>query len=242
MDKTTGRWFSGRMQRDISLVRWGHYGTPVLLFPTAGGDAEEAERNGLIDACAGLIEAGRVKVYSCDSIAGQAMMAKDGSPAHLMWLFNAFHDCVRNEIVAAIHSDVGGEQLIVTAGASIGAYNALGVLCRYPDVFSTAVCMSGTYAVERFFDGPVTPDLYLSSPTHFLPGLPEGNQMDLLRRRFAVIATGQGAWENAGESWRAGGVLGSRGVPNRVDAWGHEWAHDWQTWRRMLPLYLDELC
>lgn len=26
-----------------------------------------------------------------------------------------------------------------------------------------------------------------------------------------------------------------------VDPWGHEWDHDWPTWRRMLPLYLDAL-
>jgi esterase/lipase superfamily enzyme len=31
-------------------------------------------------------------------------------------------------------------------------------------------------------------------------------------------------------------------VPNRVDVWGEEWPHDWETWRRMLPQYLDELC
>ena len=66
--------------------------------------------------------------------------------------------------------------------------------------------------------------------------------MDLLRSRFAIIATGQGAWEDVGASWDAGDVLGSKGVPNRVDVWGPEWPHDWETWQRMLPQYLDELC
>ena len=37
--KVTERWHSDRMDRDITLVRWGHYGAPVLLLPTAGGDA-----------------------------------------------------------------------------------------------------------------------------------------------------------------------------------------------------------
>jgi esterase/lipase superfamily enzyme len=37
------------------------------------------------------------------------------------------------------------------------------------------------------------------------------------------------------------GVLGSKGVPNRVDPWGPEYDHDWPTWRAMLPLYLDDL-
>ena len=36
-------------------------------------------------------------------------------------------------------------------------------------------------------------------------------------------------------------VLGDKGVPNRVDQWGTEWPHDWQTWRAMLPLYLREV-
>ena len=29
--------------------------------------------------------------------------------------------------------------------------------------------------------------------------------------------------------------------PNRVDPWGPDWSHDWTTWRKMLPQYLDEL-
>jgi esterase/lipase superfamily enzyme len=33
---------------------------------------------------------------------------------------------------------------VITAGASIGAVNALAVLCRVPDAFTHAVCMSGT--------------------------------------------------------------------------------------------------
>ena len=35
----------------------------------------------------------------------------------------------------------------------------------------------------------------------------------------------------------AADVLGRKGVPNRVDAWGAEWEHDWATWREMLPQY-----
>ncbi len=63
-----------------------------------------------------------------------------------------------------------------------------------------------------------------------------------LRQRFAIIASGQGAWEDIGESWLVGDALGRKGVPNRVDPWGGEWDHEWPTWCRMLPLYLDEVC
>ena len=78
--KATERWLSDRMQQPISLARWGHFGTPVLVFPTAGGDAEEIERNHLVGACAHLVESGRVKLYSCDSVAGRALATFTGSP------------------------------------------------------------------------------------------------------------------------------------------------------------------
>lgn len=152
-----------------------------------------------------------------------------------------FHDCVRQEIIPAIYADSGGNALpVISAGASIGAFNALAVLCRYPDAFSHAVCMSGTYDLQPLHEGQFSDDLYFASPLHFLPGL-DGGQLDLLRRRFVVLASGEGEWEDIGESWRIAQVLGAKDVPNRVDPWGTDYRHDWPTWWRMLPQYLDEL-
>jgi esterase/lipase superfamily enzyme len=128
---------------------------------------------------------------------------------------------------------------VIVAGASIGAFNALALVCRFPDLFRAAVCMSGTYDIERFIGG-FTDDLFFSSPMHFLPGL-EGPALDALRQRFVVLASGSGKWEDTGESWRAAGVLGDKGVPNRVDDWGPAYDHDWPTWWQMLPEYLEQL-
>jgi esterase/lipase superfamily enzyme len=239
--KTVERWFSGRIQREITVVRWGTYGRPVLVLPSAGGDAEEIERNGLVGACGQLIAEGRVKLYSADSVAGQAMIAREGSPGHRLWLLNQFHECVRREVVPAIHADLGGQPMdVIASGASIGAFNAVALLCRYPDVFSAAVGMSGSYRVERFYDQTWTQDLYFSAPLQFLPGL-DGSQLGLLRQRFVILATGEGRWENVADSWRMASALGAKGIPNRLDNWGPDWEHDWPTWRAMLPQYLDEL-
>ncbi|CAN5576088.1 hypothetical protein BH11MYX1_BH11MYX1_21840 [soil metagenome] len=38
-DKAVERWHSDRVQRPVTLARWGTVGRPVLFFPTAGGDA-----------------------------------------------------------------------------------------------------------------------------------------------------------------------------------------------------------
>ena len=239
--KAVQRWFSDRLKQEIAVARWGTFGRPVLVFPSAGGDAEEIERFGLIDACGPLLAEGRVKVYSVDSVAGRAMMAKTSPPGHRLWLLNQFHECIRWEVVPAIHADLGGQPMdVITSGASIGAFNAVAALCRYPEVFSAAIGMSGSYRVERFYEGAWTQDLFFAAPLQFLPGL-EGPPLDRLRQRFALLASGAGDYENVGESWRMAEVLGAKGIPNRVDDWGPEWKHDWPTWHRMLPQYLREL-
>lgn len=242
MTKTSDRWHSQRIGRDITLVRWGHWGHPVLLFPTAGGDAEEAERMHLIGALGPLIGAGRIKVYSVDSLAGRALADKEGSVAFRCRLLNRFLETIAAEVVPAIDADCGGSQIpIIAAGASIGAFKAVAIACRYPWFFRAAIGMSGTYDLEGLFGFKGTEDYYFAAPLSYLPNLDGGAQLDRLRERFVLLAYGQGRWENPDESWRMAQVLGRKGVPNRVDPWGPECDHDWPTWRRMLPNYLEEL-
>ncbi|MCC7012558.1 MAG: prolyl oligopeptidase family serine peptidase [Planctomycetes bacterium] len=241
MTKQTENWHSERLGRQIKVCRWGVMGTPVLLFPTAGGDAEEIERFWMIDVLEPLIAAQRIKVYSCDSTAGQALLGESNQAdfaARAQQKFDAF---VYHELVPLIRQDCRDPGIeVVTAGASIGAYQALAAVCRHPDVFKLAVCMSGTYDLAKFMDGEPTSDHHFNTPTRFLRDMSEGPHLERLRQRFVLLTHGQGKAEEPEQSWRVADVLGRRNVPNRVVEWGPEWPHDWTTWRKMLPLYLDE--
>jgi len=241
--KETSRWFSPNVQQETQLVRWGTFGTPVLLFPTAGGDAEEIERFLMIKVLTPLLEAGKIKVYSVDSIAGAAWISKRHPPAYCSRLQTLFARYIIDEVVPAIRADCREPGIeIITAGASIGAFNALSILCRHPEVFAKAICMSGSYDFEHWLDGQWNSDFYFGSPIHFVPNLAEDSeQLQLLRRRYVAIPTGEGPWEEPAESWKVAHALGAKGVPNRVDLWGEEWSHDWPTWRAMLPKYLAEM-
>lgn len=238
--KAYDRWHSSRLEQWVGVARWGTWGRPVVIFPTAGGDAEEVERFGLVDALGGLLAAGRIKVYSVDSISGRSWLVKD-DPRHSMWLQNQFDYFLVDELMPLIRADCndGGIE-IITAGASIGAFWALEMITRHPDLVRTAVGMSGTYDLSSWLNGHWSDDFYFSSPLDFVPGL-AGWPLDRLRERFIVLACGSGRWEEPDESWRMADVLGAKGIPNRVDQWGTEWDHDWPTWRAMLPLYLDDL-
>jgi len=238
--REVSQWWSPRLECDLTVARWGYAGTPVLLFPTAGGDALEVERMQVIDAILPLIEAGRARIYSLDSVAGRAWAEKKPTD-YCSRLQNAFDACVVQEVVPAIRTDCADSEIeIVTAGASIGAFNAVASICRHPDLFKLAIAMSGSYDFERLLGIQANEDFYFAAPLLFLPNLGDGPQLEALRHRFVLLATGQGNYEYPPDSWRMADVLGGKGVPNRVDAWSAEWHHDWPTWRHMLPQYLDE--
>ncbi len=239
--KDSFRWYSPHLEQEVSLVRWGHFGKPVLLFPTAGGDAEEVERFHLVGAVGDLIDNGRVKVYSIDSVAGRAWLSGEHSPEYCSRLQNLFDSYIYKEVVPAIRKDCQSPDLeVIATGASIGAFNAVASVCRHPDVFSMAIGMSGTFDLSKYLQGRMNDDFYYSSPVHYLPNLPEGPILDQLRKRFVLLPTGEGRWEDIGESWRLASILGDKGIPNRVDPWGTDYDHNWVTWRAMLPRYLSE--
>jgi esterase/lipase superfamily enzyme len=238
--KEITRWHSSRVEQEVQLVRWGHMGTPVLLFPTAGGDAEEIERFHLISVLQPLLDAGRIKVYSTNSIAGRAWFSGEHSAEYCSRLQNCFDSMIYNEITPAIRNDCRTADIeIITAGASIGAFNAVATVCRHPDAYKLAIAMSGTFDLSKYLEGSFNQDFYFSSPLHYLPHL-EGPQLEMLRQRLILLPSGEGNYEDIGESWRVARTLGAKGIPNRVDPWGPHYHHDWDTWREMLPKYLDE--
>lgn len=237
----TSRWYSERVRTEVTLNRWGTTGQPILVFPTAGGDAGEVDRFLMIRVLEPLLAAGRIKIYSIDSVGGQAWFDRGTSPEHRMWMQHQFHQHIKMEVVPAIRRDCKSDDIgIWAAGSSIGAFHAAAVVCRFPDMFHRALCMSGTYNIMKWIERPTpTEYFFVSSPLFFVPTL-SGPHLDMLQKRKIHFASGEGKWEDINESFRLANVLGSKGIPNWVDSWGPEWDHDWMTWRAMMPKYLEE--
>ena len=63
MRREVHRWYANRLGREMSVVVVGHWGPPMIMFPTSGGDEGEYERMGLIGAIGESIDAGRVKAF-----------------------------------------------------------------------------------------------------------------------------------------------------------------------------------
>ena len=46
MHRDHHRWYSHRLNRDMGVAVYGHYGMPILAFPTSMGDEWEQEGQG----------------------------------------------------------------------------------------------------------------------------------------------------------------------------------------------------
>ena len=103
--KQTWTWNTPRLPEAARVARWGHFGTPVLLFPTAGGDYEEVERFKLIHVLEPLLSAGRIKVYSVDSVAGKTWLAGTHPVDYCSRVQNLFDAYLYEEVVPLIRRD-----------------------------------------------------------------------------------------------------------------------------------------
>ena len=57
------------LDRRGTLIRYGHFGRPVLVFPSEQGRAWDYENNGMVDAVAPLIELyALITSHACDSV------------------------------------------------------------------------------------------------------------------------------------------------------------------------------
>jgi esterase/lipase superfamily enzyme len=235
MQRESWTWTSTRLPEPARVMRWGHFGTPVLLFPSAGGDCEEVERFHLVGALAGLIDSGRIKVFSVDGIAARAWLRGTVSPEGCARTQSSYDAYIDTEVVPLIRRDCQSDTIeIIAAGAAIGACSAISALVRLPAVYRVAIALSGIFDLSRYLVGGFTPALASVLPLHALRTRTD----EALRRRFALLATGEGAYEEPAESERMSAALGAAHIDHSLEKWGRNYAHSWGTWREMLPRYV----
>jgi len=243
LPRTIDRWRSPRLGLEMPIVSYGWAGTPILLFPTAAADFLENERFFLVKAVESSIMAGRIRLFSIDSINAHAWM--DGQvPVHEKARRQALYSAyIEEEVVPYIRNACqdGGARALTT-GASFGAFHAVNAFLRRPDLFGGTIAMSGFYDLEKgYLRGYTDEQVYFNNPLWYLPGI-QGHALDLLRHQSRiVVVSGQGEYEAPEASRRLSDGLTARGIPHWLDLWGRDIRHDWPSWRQMLPYHLGRM-
>jgi esterase/lipase superfamily enzyme len=236
-------WHSPILGQPMPIVAYGHWGHPLLLFPTAAADFLENERFFLLRSIEGALRDGRVRVFSINSINRQAWMDRGLPVAEQARRQALYARYVEEEVVPYVrHACRTPDIRVAASGASFGAFHAANTVFRRPDLFDGLIAMSGFYDLgPDYLHGYGGDDAYFNNPAWYLPNL-EGGPLELLRTACKLlIMTGQGAYEAPDASRRLAEILDRKGIPHRLDLWGHDMPHDWPTWCKMLPHAIDQM-
>ncbi|HZV42954.1 MAG TPA: alpha/beta hydrolase-fold protein [Saprospiraceae bacterium] len=239
MNRVLDGWYSPALNKDMEIAMYGHFGFALLLIPTAAADYLEYERFLLLDVLEPFIEAGKVKVFSINSINSESWLNSKMHPRHKAIRHQQFNTYVAREVVPYIKNNTSPETSIITCGASLGALHAANMYFRRPDIFAGTIAMSGVYDLTSYTDGYFDEDVYFNSPMHYLERLNDDYYLPMLQKSKHVhILTGSGDYESPDASRTFSSLLHHRGIPHELDVWGHDMKHDWPTWRAMLPHYI----
>lgn len=232
-------WYSPALNKEMPVACYGHYGFAILLIPTAAADYLEYERFGLIQTLEPMINAGKFRVFSIDSINKESWLNYQMEPAHRAIRHNQFNDYVFNEVVPFIRNSTSQETFIYTCGASLGAFHSMNLFLKRPDILNGVIAMSGVYDLTEYTRGYWDEQVYFNSPIHYIPNLTNSFYLDKIKASHHIhIYTGSGEYEDPDANRRFTSVLFSKGIWCDFDIWGSDIRHDWPTWRSMLPYIL----
>ena len=233
-------WYSDALGQDMPIVSYGDYGFALLLVPTAGADYLEYERFQLIESLAPFINSGKIKVFSVNSVNKESWLNNEMEGAHKAIRHNQFNQYIFNEVIPFIKTNTSNETPIIIGGASFGALHSMNLFLKRPDLLDGVIAMSGVYDLTEYTKGFYDDQVYFNSPAHYIPNLGDEWYLNNIRKsRHIHILTGSGDYEDPQGSRNISWVLNEKGIPHELDIWGHEWKHDWPTWRAMLPHYLE---
>jgi esterase/lipase superfamily enzyme len=239
MNRELGSWYSTRLERDMPIAVYGHYGFALLLVPTAAADYLEYERFGLIEALRPFIDGGKVKVFSVNSINNESWLNHNMEPHHKAIRHQTFNYYIWDEVIPFIKTNTSFDTPIIVCGASFGALHSMNLFLKRPDLLNGVIAMSGVYDLMEYTRGFFNEDVYYNSPQHYMPNLTDHAILEQIRHSNHIhIFSGSGPYEAPDAARSFAGILYNKGINYELDIWGPEWRHDWETWRAVLPHYL----
>jgi esterase/lipase superfamily enzyme len=230
----------GPMGRNIHMWSFGHFGQPLIVFPSAAGFAHEWKAQGMIEALADLIGRGRIKLYCPESNVAEAWTRKESDPEWRMQRAAAYERWVLEILVPHVRRDCHSASIpIGVTGASLGGMYAATFALKHPEVFPYALCMSGRYEARALTDGYDSASVYFNNPLAFVPRL-QGAALARTRQTFLTLVCGQGAYEEGciEETRALAAVCRAKGIPCHEDIWGTDVKHDWVWWKRQARMHL----
>ena len=238
------RWWSRYLNREMALNVYGHWGKPFIVFPCSCGRYFDYETMGMVDAIAGFIDSGKIKLFCVDSVDKSSWYNFAISPAERNERHEAYDRYIVQEVVPFIRDHCKSPQVRMMAnGCSMGAYHSINFFLKHPDIFDGTIALSGLYRLDRpefRLSADDIPSVYFNSPVNYLAGLGDPWFLDRYRNRSIIVCVGQGAWDHEAleDTRRLDSLFREKSIPAWINYWGHDVNHDWPWWYRQMNYFL----
>ncbi len=238
---------STNLDRYMDMLVYGEKGWPLIAFATQDSPCTNFEDFGLVDTMADYIEGGQIQLFCVSNVDKQTWSDEHGDKDARAHLLEAYYRYVFEELVPYVQKVNASKLRPLTMGCSMGATHSVICALRRPDLFQGCIALSGVYDAHYFFGDWMSPELYLNSPTDFVPNMSADHPLiPVYNQRQLVLCVGRGAWED--EGIRTQGILADAfarlGINAWCDFWGQDVNHDWPWWKKQIryfmPLVLED--
>ncbi len=236
MQREHHRWYSQRLNREMELLIHGHAGAPVLVFPTSKGRFYEYEDRGMVAALGDFLEQGWFQLYCVDSVDAESFYNWWVHPAQRIARHLQYEAYLFNEVLPLMRSK-NANGFLIAHGCSFGAYHAVNIAFRHPQLFGRVLAFSGKYDMTSFFSGYHDENIYFNTPSQFIPNLHDPQMIAALRHLDIILAVGKDD-PNIENNRALSTALWSKNIWHAFREWDG-WSHDWPYWQKMVRLYIQ---
>lgn len=209
----------------------GHFGYPILMFPTSQGQYTQNHDFKLNDSINSLVEEGKVKLYNIETIDNYSFYDKNIPASERIRNYELYMQFLSQEFVPHLQ-DMHSEHRIAVAGASFGGYHAANFAFRFPDVVSHMFCLSGAFSIRNFMDALSNDLVYFNCPREFMV-----NEEAWKFNHMHIVLSTSDEDICLNQTREMAEILTSKGINHWYDE--RKWiSHDWPLWRMVFPIFV----
>lgn len=211
----------------------GHYGFPILMFPTSKGQFTQNHDFYLNDSVNWFVEQGKIKLYNIQTIDGWSFYDRGIAPWERIRNYEKWVQFIRYEYIPYLQR-IHSTHRIGVAGASFGGYHAANIAFRFPDLISHLFCLSGSFTIRDFMDGYNDDLVYFNCPREFVK-----NDEAWKYKHMNIVLSTSDQDICLDQTREMAGILYSKGINYWYDE--RKWInHDWPLWRMVFPMFIGE--
>ncbi len=225
-------YYSHILGLSIKVEVTGHFGYPVIMFPTSQGDYTQNADFHLNATISDYTENGKLKLYNLQTIDKISFYDKKLTPAQKIYNYELYMQFLVQEFIPFIQRTHQTHRVAV-AGASFGGYHAANFAFRFPDLVSHLFCLSGAFSIRNFMDGFSNDLVYFNCPEEFVR-----NDEAWKYKHMHIVLSTSDQDICLGKTRVMASILHARGISCWYDE--AKWiSHDWPLWRMVFPRFIQ---